>query len=514
MKTMKKTMALVLTLVMALVLAVPAWAATTGTITITSPSDAQDTDEFTYKIYKVFDAVASDDGISYKVMSGKTGVPDVSAQMTSGYDAATTPHFILDSVGNVHYGTETTESGKTVITDVTSGDLSEAAIKAVAAYIEGDDPIDTVEITGGAEEGTAAGLANGYYYVTTTTGTVVAITSTKPDAEITDKNPLPSLDKDIASVTETDGSTGHVAGADNESGENATASIGDTVNYSVNITAQKGAENYIYHDKLSAGLTLVTTTEPVVKVGSTALTKDTDYTLTHFANETDNSKDDITITFTKDYLDTITAETVINITYSAVVNDNAVIAGDGNKNTGTLDYGHDPDDSTKPGNTTPPDEPVVYVYEFQLVKDNSSKKILDGAEFELYAADKTTRIVVAADGDNYKVAQDQTGTSVMIVAGKPVIKGLGNGTYYLKETKAPEGYNVLKDMIEVTIADANNDATIDGTTYTSGGVEVVNQAGQELPGTGGIGTKIFYTMGAVLVVGAGVVLVSRKRAGE
>ena len=104
--------------------------------------------------------------------------------------------------------------------------------------------------------------------------------------------------------------------------------------------------------------------------------------------------------------------------------------------------------------------------------------------------------------------------------GKFAVSGLDADTYYLEETEAPAGYNKLKDPVEFVIT-----ATVDGTTNvgtatvsygtdSTGTVKVENKTGAELPSTGGIGTTIFYVLGSILVLGAGVVLVVKKRMGK
>ena len=478
---------------------------TAKSITITTPSTAQETDSFTYTIYKIFDATSdgTSAGISYKATAGtKIEATDELSK------------FEADDQGNVRYYTRAAKTDEYVV-NTTDTQLSDGMIAALKAASKTE--VGTVTITGKSASKTVDVGSYGYFYISTTSGTVVTIDSTNPSASVNDKNTLPTMDKDIASVTSANGGN-HTSGADNESNESATANVGDTVNYTVTINAKKGAEGYVYHDILSAGLSL-TDTEPVVKVGDTTLVKGTDYTLTKFANNATNGTDDnITITFAQSYLDTITTDTTITITYSAIVNDKAVIAGDGNKNTGTLDYGH-----TGNSNTTPKDEPKVYTYQFQLVKDDNQKKVLTGAEFKLYQEQAcTTEIaLVKVEDGKYRVAtaseKAATGfTAAVIEAGTPEIIGLGNGTYYLKETKAPVGYNLLKDATAVTINNANNDATFtttttDNDTYASGGVEVINQQGTELPSTGGIGTTIFYVVGSIMVVAAGVLLITKKR---
>lgn len=514
MKKMKKIFAFMLALAMMLSLTgiVNAGKASAGelpdgtegaakTITITSPDNAQSSDTFKYTIYKVFDATSDgeSDGISYKLLEGAANAPE---------------GFTVDDAGNVYLGTlsNAEDAGATKITiggvdkylTPQTTDLTADQIKAISDY-DSKTEVGTTTIIG-ANTKTVTVPDYGYYFITTTTGSIVTINSTNPAASVQDKNKVPKLDKDIANVAGVEGT-----GANNEASETATAKIGDTVNYTVNITAYKGAENYVYHDILSEGLTLVTDAEPVVSVKDVILTKDTDYTLTKFDNNAPNgTADNIIITFHKSYLDTVADDTVINITYSAILNEGAVIAGDGNPNIAKLDYG-------KEGfvNSTPEDKPVVYTYEFQLVKDNSSKEILTGAEFELYASDGKTKLNVVKNTEgNYliKSSTDTTNIEVdKIEAGTPKIIGLANGTYYLKETKAPTGYNCLNEMIEVVINSTNNNATIADNKYTSGGIEVVNKSGSALPSTGGIGTTIFYVIGGILMAAAVVLLITKKK---
>lgn len=112
----------------------------------------------------------------------------------------------------------------------------------------------------------------------------------------------------------------------------------------------------------------------------------------------------------------------------------------------------------------------------------------------------------------YRVATTNDTTAVTTDAtGKFTIEGLGAGTYYLTETTSPAGYNQLSKPITIVIAE-NGQITVDRIAVAEGEpVKVLNQTGNELPSTGGMGTTIFYVVGGVLVVGAGVLLVTRKR---
>ena len=208
----------------------------------------------------------------------------------------------------------------------------------------------------------------------------------------------------------------------------------------------------------------------------------------------------------------------VNVTYSAVVNKDAK-EGEAT-NTATLGYNSfDPTDSTDPNhpdnpNPTPTDPtPVnpkdpddnsttVTTHRFTLKKTNEANDTLTGAEFKLYdASTGGTEIKVVKDTDGtYRVAEANE-EGVVIEAGQVVIKGLKGGTtYYLEETKAPDGYNILTDRQAIKVASDNKAEA-----------NVVNKKGGLLPSTGSIGTTMFYISGAVMLIGAFIFMVSKRR---
>ncbi|MBQ8359484.1 MAG: LPXTG cell wall anchor domain-containing protein, partial [Oscillospiraceae bacterium] len=162
-----------------------------------------------------------------------------------------------------------------------------------------------------------------------------------------------------------------------------------------------------------------------------------------------------------------------------------------------------------------------------LVKTDGQNKLLDGSEFKIYnaetdGAEVTVVRMLDAEGnqittdDGYnmyrKARVDEPGNTVIVVNGKVRIVGLDNGVYWLEETKAPDGYNAITSRQKFTISDNNLDAIITGgIVSTNSGVQVVNHTGTMLPDTGGMGTALFITIGSILVLGAGVVLVTKKR---
>lgn len=456
MKAMKKILAVLLTLTLVAALIPAALAEDTGKITITNAVKGE-----TYTVYKVFDAIGNGTAISYAVRTNHgTAVP-------TGFEA--------DAAGNVSYTGNATE--------LTADDIA-----AIADYVTVADIVQTKIAGEDALEFT--GIADGYYYITTTTGTVVTINSANHNATVTDKNEGPSIDKEVQE--DSDRSWGNTNDAD----------IGQTVCFRTTVTAQPGARNYVVHDKMGAGLTFDSSS-----VGIDGLTKGTDYTVS--TNCTDGCT--FEIVFDQDYLDTIDEEdTEIVITYSAVLNEDAEISTNSNDNETKLTWGN--------AQTTQWIKTQTYTFKFDLVKTDGSNIVLNGAKFELYTAETGgTKIAVIKDGDVYRpIVTGETGEK--IEAGQATIVGLDGGTtYYLEETDAPDGYNKLTERKAVQIAKANLTASVETIdqkpTYKDGGVRVINQAGIVLPTTGGIGTTLFYVFGSILVIGAGVLLVTKKRMG-
>ena len=380
--------------------------------------------------------------------------------------------------------------------------IAEFAKKALAYAIE--NKIDCTAETAATTTVAFNNLPLGYYVVESSVGALCGLTTTNPTATIQEKNGVPSVEKKVQEDSK--------VGKTDDWGISNTADIGQTVNFQTTITAQPGAQNYVLHDKMEAGLTFggtVTVTKNGENVDAT------NYTLKIATDSSANVTDGCTfeIVFTQSFCNTLKADEQIIVTYSATLNEKAAIAEEENKNTTKLTYG-DSSETTPSTTTTKTFELPVFKY---TTKD-SKEKALAGAIFTLSKnTDGTTPInLVETSEENateatYRVAKTgETGVTTVTTpsSGKFTIKGLDADTYYLTETKQPDGYNKLSAPITVVIAE-NGTITVGSETVDE--VKVLNNTGTLLPTTGGNGTSLIYFLGAVLALVSGVVLITKQR---
>ena len=289
---------------------------------------------------------------------------------------------------------------------------------------------------------------------------------------------------------------------ENSTSDSSTAKIGDTVNYKVTIKVAKGSSGYELTDTMSDGLTFNSSSLKVTANGADA-TASSDYTL-------DSTEHGFKLVFKDSYIGNLAENAEITVTYNATLNEKAAVGdtGNGNTNSAALTYGN----NKSVTNTT-----TTRTYEFDLLKvDGADHKLLNGAEFKLYDAENggsVIKVVPVAGG--YRVANgDETGAVDTIKDnGKVHISGLDKTTYWLEETKAPDGYNKLTERKPVNLTNGSNNTTLTSDTWSEAdhGVAVENNAGAILPGTGGMGTTLFYVIGGGLMVAAVVLLITKKR---
>lgn len=458
MKYLKKLSVVVLILALVMSLTSVAFAANDNTITINGAKVGQ-----TYKVYKMLD-LKTDSGnkaFSYTVNS------DWEAFFTG--EGAGAAYVTINDNGYVEWKAD----------KGTAAEMEKFG-KAAAAYAKSKDATDSKKAT--ADPLVFTGLESGYYLITSTYGTLAMVdtTPTTPDATVNEKNSTPVPDKEVK-----EDSTQNW-------GKKNDAQIGDTVYYKTKLTLQKGALKYVMHDKMDDGLTFNTGS-----VAIEGLTVGTDYTVV-----TEGLEDGCTfeVRFTETYLDSITGQTEITVAYNAVLNENAKVETP-EINKVTLTWGENNDNESEPTTTE------TETHKFEVLKydgKDTYKKNLAGAEFQLKDASGNVVKLIKENDTTYRVANGNEAGAVdkfvTVASGNIVINGVDSDAYTLKEVKAPDGYNLIKNEISVQVDKANNLV-----------VEIANNTGLELPGTGGMGTTLIYGAGAVLVIGAAVLLVSKKR---
>ena len=400
----------------------------------------------------------------------------------------------------------------------------------------------TATVSAGATNGnytaTFTGLDYGYYVVAVpgatlanTSGqyaTLVSVDSTNVNANI--KGSLPTVDKKVQ--------------VNGNGADTADAKIGDTLTFTLTSTIpdMSAYDTYTFNfkDTLSKGLTYGDITSVTVEGVDAPLVKDTDYTVTTTPAAAGNTLLTVGMTDFKNKQQT-NAGKKITVTYTATLNENAVVGGAGNVNSATIQYSNDPS-STGTGESKP-DKVRVFTYGFTVDKYtgdnyNDAATRLAGAEFTLTAKGDTSAIKFvqvnagsATEDAVYRVAKagETAGTTTTITTpanGKVVFQGLKNGEYTLTETKAPAGYNKLASAIGVKVDGKNDgtdttDATVaitynndNGNSYnqtaSNGVIPVQNKSGAILPGTGGMGTIAFTVIG-VLVIALGVAWTLKRK---
>lgn len=475
-KTFKKLFAALLAAALVLAMAVPAFAETNapkGSITISKT--VKDETYTIYRMFKLDSYNAESNTYSYTVESDWEGF----------FKTGAGGNYITLDGQNHPTWTAADENDSTTVAAFAKAALAWAADKKISGTKE----------TATGDTVTFSNLDLGYYLVDSSLGALCGLNTTKPNVTIKEKNVQPTIEKKVKNHN-------------NDWVDENTAKIGDTVEYKVEINVKAGAQNYVVTDTMDAGLSF---SSGSIQVDGVAL-NDTIATLTLKQKEGDPT---FTLAFNDSYVAGKVGETIV-VTYTATLNEKSVVAG--NKNSATLHYGN---------KQTVNKETTTYTHEFDLVKvdgtanEGGTHTLLNGAEFKLYetkTSDTALRFVKNADG-SYRVALNtengENVTDTIVVNGKVHISGLDKVNYWLDETRAPDGYNKLTERQEVKLSEGSQNATLEtgATTWAegNGGVVVENNAGTVLPGTGGMGTTLFYVIGGGLMVAAVVLLVTKKR---
>ncbi len=433
-------------------------------------------------------------------------------------------------LSNIQWGEGITAAGQTAL-------AGSGTAAAYAASLEGLDAAGAEALAKQLSQylasPTATGTASielpaGYYLIMDKADSPSGTPSSKTkfilavvgDVRVTVKSSVPSVEKKVQDINDTSGTTL------TNLQDSADYDIGDEVPYTVTATIGDGIDNYPAYsfqfvDDMTVGLTLLPTSWKIMAGGASGTDISELFTLT---SGTGNASGSTLWTWAATNLKgksgtAITDGMKIVLTYKCELNENAVIGAKGNLNEVKLNFDNNPNASGqgKPSGSTPWDKNIVFTYKtvFNKVEpDGSGTKPLAGADFKLEKQ--------LSNGSWVEVTRKETtnsGTTFEFL-------GLDDGKYKLTETQTPTGYNSI-DPIEFTIT-AEHEIESDDPALTSllgaGGAEftmslasgsissnVVNQSGATLPETGGIGTTIFYVLGAILVLGGGVLLVTRRR---
>lgn len=523
MKAMKKLVNLLLTLSIALALAMPAMAGSGEgvsaasadypdtadcTITIEMPYDIDLSVKNTYTLTRIFGAtVIETDGaethISYKLLDPSYLLPKGFIKLAGDYVGLEHPNDPLEMSSLEEYVDYLKEQHAPDIYTVIVQNGAVTGVQGAAITTE-----DLNDGTGAKITKVTVPVKSGFYYISTTTGSAVMVDSTNPNAKVEDKNSVPAVTKVITDA--------QYEGDDKDT----IVEVGDQVYFSVTITVGKGAINYVLHDIMSDGLSYNGDLEIFVDGESVEPGEDT-WELA----EPPEPGDTLTVVFHKNYPE----KTVITAHYSAAVI-SSQLYGDTGTNTVYVSYGSD-----EGGNKTAEDTVKVYNAKVTVSKVDGRNAPLSGAGFvlrndnpgdfegkyyTLHPADeshpKGPYIDWVADMEDAVLYVQSMTVNGQEVSGVE-FSGLNAGVYTLIESKVPDGYNkaddktftVNKENI-VYFDDKMKETEAPGRSLV---LTIVNNAGTELPDTGGIGTTIFTVAGGALMLGAAVLFVAKKRSG-
>lgn len=488
MKALKKAMSVLVSLLMIFTFALPAFADSSATTyTITAPATMHQ-----YEIYQIFTGDLSGEILS-NVKWGENGT-----------------------------GTKGEAVDSAIITELTAvnSKSDREKLDVVKKYAKLNNPVATIS------NGATYSAVAGYYLIKDEDGSVTGadtyttyIVKVVNNVTISPKGSVPSFEKkvkDINDTTDTDASAWQ---------DSADYDIGDVVPFKLEGTVASNYADYktyyfAFHDKAEDGLTFNADSVKVY-VGST-LIPSTDYQLVTSTKDGDTFE--VVFANLKTIAD-VQANSKITVEYTATLNDKAVLGSQGNVNTAHLEFSNNPNEehsgSGKPGTgKTPDDSVIVFTYQVVVNKVKADNTALTGAKFTLEKLLK--------DGTKKRVAVE-TNTEGTIFT----FKGLDDGDYILTETVTPATYNTIEPITFTVTADhkitwngevrntilksLTGNAADGKVTFTASAdkssltTDVVNQSGATLPGTGGIGTTIFYVIGGLLMAAAAVLLITKKR---
>lgn len=491
-----------------------------------------------YKAYMIFSGTAADNGFG-----GSAELKDAQWANPTGADDFLTALKNDSTLGTDFTNCNTAAAVAYVLKDYESNG---AKAKAFADFAIAN----KTNLLAVGEAGTSITAEKDGYYVIeetevenggTMTAHLLGVYDASAGAEITVKSEMPKFQKKIKDTNDSGTEDGSTNGVWQDS---ADYDIGDDVPFQLTATLPNDYATYeqyklVFHDNLQDSVY-----EDAKNITVYYQKGDTKVDITDFTSATPNTADakfaathedttcnlEVTIANLKELVTNAEAGGTVVVEYTAKLKDTAKLGTPGNWNSGYLEYSNNPY-HTGAGDTTSKtteDMVVAFTYQLSVDKVDGSGNALEGAGFTLYKYNPNS---LAAD------KYDAVGSEIKGVTTFE-FKGVDAGKYKLVESTVPNGYNKAADLefvvsakhdeeadaptlMELTVANNDGDSIV--ATELSAGMftvdmstgalatKIVNNSGSELPSTGGIGTTIFYVAGGALVVGAGVLLVSKKR---
>ena len=494
MKTIKRSIALVLAMILTLAMSVTVFAAPNADQNTFSLTLNKAVKGHTYEAYQILSGDLSADKATLSNIKWGEGI-NAEGQKALGGDAAGYAKKLADMGNN-------------------SSELKEQAqiIGANLASASG-----SVTVTDPDAKNVISNLKPGYYLIKDKDDSLQGqesytefILHVTDDVDANVKADVPSVEKKVKDTNDTTGeTTGWQDSADYD--------IGDDVPFQLTATLANNIESYKtyslkFNDTLSKGLDY--NNDAVIKLGDKDVTS-------YFTPSYDATAK--TLTFTCDDILAFGAKNSdkIVVEYTAKLNENAVIGAAGNPNTVYLDFSNNPNNGGEGDRgKTPEDKVIVFTYKLTVNKVDKENKPLTGAEFSLFKK-------VNGKEELVEVKKILSTNAEGTIFG---FTGLDDGTYVLRETKTPDGYNSIEDQTFTISAKHDENSDDPKLTALTGDVasgsiinlgvmlekgelstDVVNNKGSVLPSTGGAGRVAIYVIGAILVLGGGIVLVTKKR---